>query len=70
LYDITRKLSALDLNIVLTKITTEIDQAADIFYVHGPTGSKIVDFDQLDFIQKELRSHLASMEEAYFGFQG
>jgi [protein-PII] uridylyltransferase len=70
LYDITRKLSALDLNIVLTKITTEIDQAADIFYVHGPTGSKIVDFDQLDFIQKELRSHLASMEEAYFGSQG
>ncbi len=70
LYDITRKLSALDLNIILTKITTEIDQVADIFYVHGPSGSKIVDFDQLDFIHKELRSHLSWMEEAYFNPQG
>lgn len=66
LYDITRKLTSLDLNIILTKITTEIDQAADIFYVQGPAGSKIVDFDKLDFIQSELRSYLTAMEDEYF----
>lgn len=66
LYDITRKLTALDLNIILTKITTEIDQAADIFYVQEPSGSKIVDFDKIQFIQSELRSHLTQMEDEFF----
>jgi len=66
LYDITRKLTSLDLNIILTKITTEIDQVADIFYVQGPDGSKIVDFETFHAIQSELRSHLASVEEEYF----
>ncbi len=70
LYDITRKLSSLDLNIILTKITTEVDQAADIFYVQGPDGAKIVEFDKIDVIQSQLRDHLISKEEEYFAPKG
>lgn len=69
LYDITRGLSSLDLNIILTKITTEIDQAADIFYVNDETGNKIIDFERLEQIKDSLFSHLASMEEEHFTSQ-
>ncbi|MGC8657699.1 MAG: [protein-PII] uridylyltransferase [Desulfomonilaceae bacterium] len=62
LYDITRRLSGLGLNIVLAKVSTEVDQAADIFYTQDATGAKITDFDTLDHIKEELRSHLAAME--------
>ncbi len=66
LYDITRKLSSLGLNIVLTKITTEIDQAADIFYCQDKNGNKIIDFEQLDDIRDKLHDHLAAMEAEHF----
>ncbi len=64
LYDITRKLSSLGLSIVLTKISTEIDQAADIFYVVDENGEKIVDFGRLEEIRSQLRDHLTGIEEA------
>jgi [protein-PII] uridylyltransferase len=67
LYDITRKLTSLGLNIVLTKISTEIDQAADIFYVQDEAGNKIIDFERLDEIRESLHRHLVAMEESYFG---
>jgi [protein-PII] uridylyltransferase len=66
LYDITRCLSSLNLNIILTKITTEIDQAADIFYVIDEQGNKIIDFERLDHIKDSLYRHLAAMEEEHF----
>lgn len=66
LYDITRRLSALELDIVLTKITTEVDQAADVFYCQDENGRKIVDFNRLEAIEHDLRKHLAAMEEAHF----
>ncbi|MBM3301686.1 MAG: hypothetical protein FJY85_17270, partial [Deltaproteobacteria bacterium] len=66
LYDITRCLSSLDLDIVLTKITTEVDQAADIFYVHDNHGNKILDVDHLNRIRVTLRDHLVAMEREYF----
>ncbi len=69
LYDITRKLFMLGLNIILTKITTEIDQAADIFYVIGPDNSKIFDFEHMDRIRSELQAHLTAMEDAHFNSQ-
>jgi [protein-PII] uridylyltransferase len=65
LYDITRKLSSFGLTIVLSKITTEIDQAADIFYVQDDHGNKIVDFERLDEIKDALRDHLVAMEVEY-----
>lgn len=64
LYDITRRLSSLGLNIIVTKITTEVDQAADIFYVVDENGQKIVDFNRLDEIKNGLRDHLTRIEEA------
>ncbi len=65
LYDITRKLTSLGLNISLTKITTEIDQAADIFYVQDELGNKIMDFDRMEEIRSSLKNHLTSMEEEH-----
>lgn len=65
LYDITRCLFSMGLNIVLAKITTERDQAADIFYVQEEDGSKVVDFDRLDEIRTALLRHLEAMEEDY-----
>lgn len=65
LYDITQCLSSLGLNIVLAKITTERDQAADIFYVQEDDGKKIVDFERLDTIRVALLKHLQSMEAHY-----
>jgi [protein-PII] uridylyltransferase len=66
LYDITRNLSALNLDIILAKITTEIDQAADIFYVQNAEQNKIVDFNILDQIKDNLHSHLSEMESIHF----
>ncbi|MEJ2715592.1 MAG: [protein-PII] uridylyltransferase [Deltaproteobacteria bacterium] len=64
LYDITRHLSSLGLDIMLAKISTEIDQAADIFYVLDENGQKVADFDRLDEIKTSLKVHLTEMEEA------
>jgi len=64
LYDITRHLSFLGLDIILTKIITEGEQAADVFYIVDEKGQKIVDFDRLDTIRTSLRDRLASLEDA------
>ncbi len=69
LYDISHQLTVLGLDIILTKITTEIDQAADIFYVQDNNGNKITDFERLDEIKTKLHDHLVSMEEEHFGLQ-
>ncbi len=66
LYDITRRLTALGLNIVVTKITTEVDQAADIFYVQDENGLKVIDFDRLEEIRTSLHEHLVAMEKSQF----
>lgn len=66
LYDISRKLWSMKLDIVLTKITTEIDQAADIFYVQDRSGAKLLDFTMLDEIKHELHRHLTEMETTHF----
>jgi [protein-PII] uridylyltransferase len=41
LYQITRTLSALGLDIASARIATEIDQALDTFYVHDGAGGKV-----------------------------
>lgn len=65
LYDITRKMTDLGLNLSLAKITTEVDQAADIFYVVDLDGQKITDFEQLDKIRDMLHDHLLLIEKTY-----
>lgn len=64
LYDITRQIYSLGLSITITKITTEVDLAADIFYVVDENGNKIVDFERLDEIRTRLRDHLIAIEES------
>ncbi len=56
LYDITRTLSKFDLNIVVAKITTRVDQVADIFYVEKIGGGKISGTQDTEALVSELRS--------------
>ncbi len=56
LYDITRTISKLDLNIVIAKITTRVDQVADIFYVEKIGGGKITNAQDTDILVSELKS--------------
>jgi len=46
LYQITRTLSSLGLDITSARIATEIDQAFDTFYVHDHSGMKLVEPDE------------------------
>ncbi len=54
LYDITRTLSALGLDISLAKISTKVDRAADVFYIQDETGEKIYDRERLRDIRQVL----------------
>jgi [protein-PII] uridylyltransferase len=67
LYDITRRLASLGLTIVLTKITTDVDRAADVFYVVDEHGAKIADYDRLDEIRQSLKDHLVQMQDLMTG---
>lgn len=55
LYDITRTLSSLGLDISLAKISTKVDRAADVFYVHDEAGEKILDKERLNEICEALK---------------
>lgn len=67
LYDITRKISELGLSLSLAKISTEVDQAADIFYLVDSNGEKITDFEKLDDIRQRLYDHLKLIEDSNAG---
>jgi [protein-PII] uridylyltransferase len=54
LYDITRTLAALSLNIVLSKISTKADQVADVFYLMDKDEKKIVLPERLEEIRRSL----------------
>ena len=54
LYDITRTLAGLELNIVLSKISTKADQVADVFYLMDKEGKKIILPARLEEIRKAL----------------
>lgn len=54
LYDITRTFTEFDVDIVLSKISTKGDQVADVFYVRGSDGGKIVDPDRLDALREAI----------------
>jgi len=54
LYDITQTLNSLGLYIAVSKISTKVDQVADVFYVHDIFGQKIL----LPEKQEEVRSAL------------
>ncbi|HEU5360313.1 MAG TPA: ACT domain-containing protein, partial [Candidatus Deferrimicrobiaceae bacterium] len=54
LYDITRTLADLGLDIVLSKISTKADQVADVFYLMDGEGKKIVLPERLEEIRRAL----------------
>jgi [protein-PII] uridylyltransferase len=54
LFRIARSLSSLGVNIVSARLSTRVDRAVDTFYVTGGSGSKIVDKEQIERIEKEL----------------
>ncbi len=56
LYDITSTISGFDLNIVIAKITTRVDQVADIFYVERIGGGKIANMQEADALVQALKS--------------
>ncbi len=60
LYDITRTLTELGLYIAVSKISTKVDQAADVFYVRDIFGQKVAQPEKLEKIKETL---LARLEE-------
>lgn len=54
LYTITRTLLDLHVRIYVAKITTRIDQVADVFYILTDDGEKVTDPDQIKEIQDAL----------------
>ncbi len=54
LYDITRTLAALGIDIALSKISTKADQVADVFYLVDTAGRKIERPERLEEIRQAL----------------
>ena len=59
LYDITRTLNELGLYIAVSKISTKVDQAADVFYVSDIFGQKTTDPVKIEEIRKVMLERLA-----------
>jgi [protein-PII] uridylyltransferase len=62
LYTITRTLFELQIRILVAKITTKVDQVADVFYVRTSQGEKVVDPEQIQEIKKALLFWLNGFE--------
>jgi [protein-PII] uridylyltransferase len=56
LYDITSTISKFNLNIVVAKITTRVDQVADIFYVEKIGGGKLTSEQEIEALVSALKS--------------
>jgi [protein-PII] uridylyltransferase len=55
LYDVSRALAELNVNIYLAKILTEKGAAIDTFYIAERDGSKVLDGERQKAIQQRLR---------------
>lgn len=64
LFAITNTLYHLGLSIHLAKITTNVDQVLDVFYVTDAAGKKILDKGRLEHIRSELYQRLTEGEAA------
>ena len=63
LFSITYGLHLLGISIHLAKISTNVDQVADIFYVTNSKGEKLQDNDQIDMIRHKLYQILVPEDE-------
>jgi [protein-PII] uridylyltransferase len=64
LFTITYSLHQLGLSIHVAKISTNVDQVADVFYVTDAAGNKIQDPGQVETVRQYLRQTLAPQHEA------
>ncbi|HVO22876.1 MAG TPA: [protein-PII] uridylyltransferase [Candidatus Margulisiibacteriota bacterium] len=64
LFAITNSLFHLGLSIHLAKISTNVDQVLDVFYVTDADGKKIVDAERLGHIRNEIFARLAENARA------
>ena len=60
LYDITKTLNKLRLNVNYAKISTKVDQVVDVIYVSNSRGKKIKDKKRLERIKNTLMDSLIS----------
>ena len=58
LYDLTRTLSELELDVHLAKVATYTDRVVDAFYVRDGLGRKVVDSDAMSAIERSMRALL------------
>jgi [protein-PII] uridylyltransferase len=63
LFDIAHELHQLGLSIHVAKISTNVDQVADVFYVADQSGVKVTDPDRLELIKDSLYQRLAPQHE-------
>ena len=64
LYEITRSLFVLQLNVALAKIATHFDQVLDVFFVTDADGHKIDDGERLKAIRQHLMNDLTNFERS------
>jgi [protein-PII] uridylyltransferase len=67
LYDITRTLSDMDLDVHLAKVATYTDRVVDSFYVRDPVGRKLDDPEQSARIESAVRARLTADPELVEG---
>jgi [protein-PII] uridylyltransferase len=60
LYDITSALTALGIDIALSKISTKADQVADVFYIVDRDGKKILSPDRQEEIRQALLASIGA----------
>jgi [protein-PII] uridylyltransferase len=65
LFDITHELHQLGLSIHVAKISTNVDQVADVFYVADQSGAKVTDPQRLEHIKNTLYQRLAPAHEGH-----
>jgi len=64
LFTITHSLHRLGLSIHVAKISTNVDQVADVFYVTDQQGGKITEAREVETVREFLRRNLAPTNEA------
>ncbi len=63
LHEIARTLYQLDLTIEFSKVNTEGDRVADVFYVRDPDGNKLRDAMELKRLQQALEERVLALHE-------
>jgi [protein-PII] uridylyltransferase len=69
LFDIAHALHQLGLSIHVAKISTNVDQVADVFYVADQSGAKVTDPVRLEQIKESLHQRLAPQHEGPAQFE-